>query len=602
MPARTIPAMLDAAVREFPRPDCLAYREGDGPYTQLSSERVRERVRDLALGLRALGVQAGDRVAILSENRHEWALADLAALACGASTVPIYATLLAPAVEFILRDCEPSVIFLSTPEQAAKFGAIRAAVPATRHVVTFDDTDLAGALPFRAVEADGRAASGGRPADDPSFWGAGQAADVCSIIYTSGTTGDPKGVVLTHANFLGNIENVLKVIGFGPADTCLSFLPLSHVLERMAGYYAMLSRGVGIYYARRFDTLGEDLAVARPSIMISVPRLYEKIHGAAATTATAAGFPKRQIFFWARRVAIRWAEADIDGPPAGPGLRLAHAVADRLVYAKIRAKLGGRIRLMISGGAPLNARVIKFFHGAGARILEGYGLTETSPVLTANTVEATRFGSVGRPIPETGIRIAADGEILCRGPQVMQGYYRQDEATRAVLDADGWLATGDIGHLDDDGYLFITDRKKELIVTAGGKNIAPQPLENSLTADKYVAQAVVIGDRRPYLSALIVPDYAMLRRYADARDLDAPGPAELIAHPRVQRLFQRIVDGINAEHPGFAQIKKFTLLPREFTLADGELTPTLKIKRFEVGRAWRAQIDAMYPVEAHHDD
>jgi long-chain acyl-CoA synthetase len=602
MPARTIPAMFHATVRDFPRPDCLAYREGDGPYVPLASALVRERVRDLSLGLRGLGVAPGDRVAILSENRYEWALADLAALTCGACTVPIYATLLAPAVEFILRDCEPTVIFLSGGEQTAKFAAIRGNLPATRHAITFDDSDLAGARTLREIEAAGRAAAGGRSADDDAFWSVGEAADVCSIIYTSGTTGDPKGVVLTHGNFLGNIENVLKIIAFGPADTCLSFLPLSHVLERMAGYYAMLSRGVGIYYARRFDTIAEDLAVARPTLMISVPRLYEKIHGAAATTATAGGFPKRQIFFWARRVAIRWAEADIDGPPAGLGLRLAHAVADRLVFAKLRAKLGGRVRLMISGGAPLNARVIKFFHGAGARILEGYGLTETSPVLTANAPGAIRFGSVGRPIPDTEIRIAEDGEILCRGPQVMLGYYNQEEATRAVLDQDGWLATGDIGHLDAEGFLFITDRKKELIVTAGGKNIAPQPLENSLAADKYIVQAVVIGDRRPFLSALIVPDFATLRRYAATRDLHVQDPAELIAHPRIQRLYQRIVDGINAEHPGFAQIKKFTLLPRELTLADGELTPTLKTKRFEVGRAWRAQIDAMYPVEAHHDD
>jgi len=333
-----------------------------------------------------------------------------------------------------------------------------------------------------------------------------------------------------------------------------------------------------------------------------VPRLYEKIHGGAATAATAAGFPKRQIFFWARRVAIRKAEADVDGPPAGPGLKLAHAVADRLVYRKLRARLGGRVRLMVSGGAPLNARVIKFFHGAGATILEGYGLTETSPVLSANVIGAIRFGSVGKPIPETEIRIADDGEILCRGPQVMKGYYRNEAATAQVLDSDGWLSTGDIGRIDADGYVYITDRKKELIVTAGGKNIAPQPLEGSLAADKYIAQAVVIGDRRPYLSALIAPDFVNLQRYAAARELGVAAPAELVAHPRVQRLYQRIVDGFNEHQPGFSQIKRFTLLTREFTLADGELTPTLKIKRNEIGRAYKTAIDAMYPVEAHHED
>ncbi|MBK8165876.1 MAG: long-chain fatty acid--CoA ligase [bacterium] len=601
MSVGTIPALLWSAVTERPRPDCLAYREGDGPYVRLSSDRVLERVRDLSLGLRALGVGPGDRVAILSENRYEWALADLAALACGAVTVPIYATLLAPAIQYILADCGPVAIFLSTPEQAAKFATIRGNLPTIRHAIAFDAVELPGALPLARVEESGGAAAT-VPAADPAYWTGGDTNGICSIIYTSGTTGNPKGVVLTHRNFVSNIVNVAKVIEFYPTDSCLSFLPLSHVLERMAGYYSMLHFGVGIYYARRFDTIAEDLAVARPTIMISVPRLYEKIHGGAATTATAAGFPKRQIFFWARRVAIRKAEADVDGPRASLGLRLSHAVADRLVYSKLRAKLGGRIRIMVSGGAPLNARVIKFFHGAGALILEGYGLTETSPVLSANLASAMRFGSVGKPIPETEIRIAGDGEILCRGPQVMKGYYRNDAATAEVLDADGWLATGDIGHVDADGYVFITDRKKELIVTSGGKNIAPQPMEGSLAADKYIAQAVVIGDRRPYLSALIVPDFANLKRYAETRELGVDTQAGLVQHPRVQRLYQRIIDSLNEHQPSFGQIKRFTLLPREFTLADGELTPTLKVKRFEIGRAYKAAIDAMYPVEAHHED
>lgn len=597
MTVRTIPELLWAAVRERPRPDCLAYREGNGPYVPVSSSEVLARVYDLSLGLRALGIGPGDRVAILSENRYEWALADLAALACGAITVPIYPTLLAPAVEYILADCEPVAIFLSSPEQAAKVATVLGKLPSLRHAITFDETALAGAVPLRRLEEAGRTAAVGT-ADDAAYWTGGDPHGVCSIIYTSGTTGNPKGVVLTHDNFVSNIVNVTKIVYFGPEDICLSFLPLSHVLERMAGYYSMLYRGVAIYYARRFDTIGEDLALARPTMMISVPRLYEKIHGGAANAAAAAGFPKRQIFFWARRVAIRWAEATVDGPAPGLRLRLAHVVADRLVFIKLRAKLGGRVRLMVSGGAPLNARVIKFFNGAGALILEGYGLTETSPVLTCNKVGAIRFGSVGRVIPETEVRIAGDGEIMCRGPQVMRGYYKNETATREVLDGDGWLATGDIGHLDADGYLFITDRKKELIVTAGGKNIAPQPLENSLVADKYIAQTVVIGDRRSYLTALIVPDFANLKRYAEHRQLGVETPAELVAHPRVQRLFQRIVDSINTDLPGFSQIRKFTLLPREFTLADDELTPTLKLKRFEIGRKYRGVIDGMYPVEA----
>ena len=598
MSIRTIPELLWEAARERPRPDCLAYRVGTGPYVPLSSATVLERVRNLGLGLRSLGIGTGDRVAILSENRYEWALADLGALACGAVTVPVYATLLTPAIRYILAESEPSAIFVSTPEQAEKVAAVLSDVPTLRHVIAFEETTQPGAISLQRLEEAGRSAAGEVPATDARYWTGGDPNGVCSIIYTSGTTGNPKGVMLTHENFVSNIVNITKVVDFGPGDVCLSFLPLSHVLERMAGYYSMLYRGVGIYYARRFDTLSEDLAVAKPTMMISVPRLYEKIHGAAANTAAAAGFPKRQIFFWARRVAIRKAEADIDGPPAGLRLKLAHAVADRLVYGKLRARLGGRVRLMVSGGAPLNARIIKFFYGAGAMILEGYGLTETSPVVTCNLVGGIRFGSVGRALLQTEVKIAEDGEILCRGPQVMRGYYRNEAATREVLDGDQWFATGDIGHLDDDGFLFITDRKKELIVTAGGKNIAPQPLENSLLADKYVTQSVVIGDRRPYLSVLIVPDFANLRHYAETRSLGAETPAALVSHPRVQRLFQRIVDGINADQPGFGQIKRFALLEREFTLADGELTPTLKIKRFEIARRYRDVIDGLYPRES----
>ncbi len=596
MSIQTIPELFLAAVREHPRPDCFAYRDESGQYVDVSSEEAMRRVKALRLGLRSLGIQSGDRVAILSENRLEWALSDLAGQCAGGITVPIYPTLLDDTIEYILNDCQPAVIFVSTQDQAQKVHNLRERLPFLKDVITYDRTTLPEMMTFEKLMQIGQNLVDDNPPAPGDECLPVEKDSPCSIIYTSGTTGNPKGVVLSHWNFVSNVINVRDLMDFKTDDRCLSFLPLSHVLERMAGFYSMLHCGVGIAYAARMDSVPEDVMDVKPTIMISVPRLYEKIYAKSAALATAAGFPKKNIFFWARDVGIRCAEMETAGEKPGGMLAFQRGLADKLVFSKLRAKLGGRIRFMVSGGAPLNAKINKFFYASGMTVLEGYGLTETSPVLSCNVFGAIRFGSVGKALPGTEIKIAEDGEILCRGPQVMIGYFNNEAATSEMLAADGWLATGDIGHLDDDGYLFITDRKKDLIVTAGGKNIAPQPIENAFGAHKNVAQMIVIGDRRQFLSSLIVPDFEVLRDFGANQGIGEVSDADLLKHPAVNTLFEGIMAEMNSSLAGFSQIRKFTLLEREFTLEDGELTPTMKVKRFAINKKYKDVIDAMYPA------
>ncbi len=596
MSIQTIPELFLASVREHPRPDCFSYRDESGQYVDVSSDEALRRVKALRFGLRSFGLQPGDRVAILSENRIEWALSDLAAQCGGGVVVPIYPTLLDETVEYILKDCEPTVIFVSTQEQAQKIHNIRERLPFLKDVISYDRTSLPDIMTFDKLKQIGQNLVDDNPPAPRDECVTVDKDSPCSIIYTSGTTGNPKGVVLSHWNFVSNVLHIRDIIDFSAKDRCLSFLPLSHVLERMAGYYSMLAGGVGIAYAERMDTVPADVADVKPTIMVSVPRLYEKIYAKSASMAMAAGFPKKNIFFWARDVGIRVAELETAGETVGGMLAFQRAIADKLVFGKLRSKLGGRIRFMVSGGAPLNAKIAKFFYGAGMVVLEGYGLTETSPVLACNNIGAIRFGSVGKVLPGTEIEIAEDGEIMCRGPQVMIGYFNNESATQEVLSSDGWLATGDIGHIDEDGYVFITDRKKDIIVTAGGKNIAPQPIENAFATNKNITQMVVIGDKRQFLSSLIVPDFEVLRGFAEAGGINEISDEDLLKHPAVLGLYEDILEQMNRDLPGFSQIRKFSLLPREFSLDEGELTPTMKVKRFAINKKYDTVISAMYPA------
>ena len=602
MAHQTIPDLFLDAVQNLPRPDCFSYRSGTGDYVNVSSEEALQQVQAVRFGLKSLGVKPTDKVAILSENRVEWVLSDLGSLFAGAVTVPIYPTLLTDTIEYILKDCQPVVIFVSNDEQAAKIHQIRGNLPFLRDVISFETTRLPEIMTFDKFKQIGK-----NLADDPALASECTSIQVpkespCSIIYTSGTTGNPKGVVLSHWNFVSNVQAIEKLIDFQRDDKALSFLPLSHVLERMAGYYTVISKGIGMAFAERMDTVPRDIVDVSPTLIISVPRLYEKIYAKSLSTAMSAGFPKNQIFFWARDVGMLCAQMETSNQTVGPWLSFKKFLADRIVFSKLRAKLGGRIRFMVSGGAPLAVKINQFFYAAGLRIYEGYGLTETSPVLSCNCPGSIKFGSVGRPVPGTEIRIAPDGEILARGPQVMIGYFNNDAATREAIDPEGWFATGDIGHLDEEGFLFITDRKKDIIVTAGGKNIAPQPIENRFTVDKSIAQMVVIGDRMPFLSALIVPDFETLFKYAADHGIIAENPEELIQKPEILALFDQLLVKMNRDEPGFNQIKKCALLAREFTLEAGELTPTMKVKRFVIARKYRDVIATMYPQDVTGDD
>ncbi len=602
MSVQTLSELFLAAVHNTPRPDLFSYRDQTGQYTDVSSEETLRRVRALKYGMRSLGLKEGDKVAILSENRLEWALCDLASLCGGMVSVPVYSTLMSHTVEYILKDCEPKIVFVSSEEQAAKIHSIRENLPFLEDVVAFDETNLPNILPFQKLLRIGQNLVDENPPTPREECVNVDKDSPCSIIYTSGTTGDPKGVVLSHWNFVSNVQAIQELFPIRPTDKTLSFLPLSHVLERMAGYYTMINAGAGIAFAERMDTVPVDIQDVKPTIIISVPRLYEKIYGKTNALAMAGSPIKKNIFFWARNLGMECARRETEGKPINAWMSFQRALADKLVFSKLRAKLGGNIRFMVSGGAPLNSRINQFFYASKLFIFEGYGLTETSPVISCNCTGKLRFGSVGTILSCCDVRIAEDGEIQIKGPQVMLGYFNNQAATDEIMDADGWLATGDIGHIDEDGYLFITDRKKDIIVTAGGKNIAPQPIENLLRSDKFVSQVVVIGDQRQFLTALIVPDMEVLEKWATTENISYAGYGELVATSEVHELFQSIIEKANKDLPGFNQVKKCSLLKNEFTLENGELTPTMKVKRFAIGKKYKDVISAMYPTPLAEDE
>ncbi len=592
MAPQTIPELWATAVREHPRPDCFASKDRHGHYVPLSSAEAWEQVEALRLALAEAGIGPGAKAAILSENRVEWALADLAVLGNGGVDVPIYPTLLPETIAFILNDCRPTVLFLSTPAQAEKIAAIRDQLPVIEHIYCFDPAPLRGAVTFAELLERGRCLRRERGGDPAPAGVAPQ--DLASIIYTSGTTGQPKGVMLSHGNFVSNVLAAAACVPLYTTDRCLSFLPLSHVLERMAGFYLMVHAGIGIAYAEAVDTVPQDMLAVRPTIVVSVPRLYEKIYARILGTALSGPKLRKHIFFWAKRQGERYGRHKRENRPIHWWARAKFHVADRIVFSKLRERTGGRLRFFVSGGAPLALDINEFFYAAGMVILEGYGLTESSPVLSVNTFEHMRLGSVGHPMVNTEIRIAEDGEILARGPQVMMGYYNRPDATREVLDAEGWLHTGDIGHIDEDGFVYITDRKKDLIVTSGGKNIAPQPIENEFKHNRYISQIVVIGDRRPYLACLLVPNFENLVKYANRRKIAFTDLSGLAKHPDVIAMYERQLERVNRTLPPFNQVRRCAVLEHDFTLESGELTPTMKVKRRVVQKKYGELIDALY--------
>jgi long-chain acyl-CoA synthetase len=565
-----------------------------GAWLGITHKQALERVQAISLGLRELGIKDGDKVGLISENRPEWALADYACLCTRATDVPIYPTLTPKQTEYILRDSESVATFCSTEAQVDKVLEVRAGLSGLKHIIAFDAgaAKRPGVISLSDLEAKGRAATARYP-DWRRDALAARPDDLATLIYTSGTTGDPKGVMLTHYNIWSNVQAVLQMIPIGGGDECLSMLPLSHSYERMVDY-TLFQAGVIINYAESFDTVAANLGEVKPTVVLSVPRLYEKVYARVLENALSGSAIKRTIFFWAKRVGEQWATHELAGLPVPKALAIKKKVADRLVFAKLQARTGGRIRFFVSGAAPLSADIAKFFFSAGLPVIEGYGLTESSPVLTLNPLDGIKLGTVGRAIPGVELKIASDGEILARGPNIMQGYYKLPDATRETVDGEGWLHTGDIGELDSDGYLKITDRKKELLKTAGGKYIAPQPIEGMVKRNKFVANAVLYGDRRKYPIILVVPNFDNLERWAKERSLSYASRAELIELADVQAKVEREVMSSLRDLAKFETPKKVVLLENDFTIESGELTPTLKVKRRVVEKRYKDQIDAAY--------
>lgn len=593
----TIPRMvLRNADRWAHQPAMMA--KWDGRYHSITWQRLAEQIKRYGRGLLALGITPGERVAIMAPNSPRWAYADLGAMACGGITVPVYHTESMDAIVHILADSGSRVIFVQSQRSAAELLRRRNKLPQMQQLVFLsEELELSGVLSLQEFLAAGEKIPAAQLENALRMT---RGDDLASLVYTSGTTGPPKGVMLSHTNILANIADAAALIDVGPADTCLSFLPLSHVFERIDGYYFMLRQGVTIAYAEGLEAVPVNLTEVSPTIVISVPRLYEKMFARIMERVLSGPWLRKQIFFGALKAGRMAARKKLAGASPGNALRLLLKVADHLVFAKLRERLGGRLRFFVSGGAPLSTDIAEFFLAAGIDIFEGYGLTESAGGIAVNTPDARRLGTVGRPFANIDVRIAEDGEILLRGAGIFQGYWQRPEDTAEAF-SDGWFKTGDTGTLDDEGYLKIIDRKKDIIITAGGENIAPQNLENLLKTDKYIANVMVYGDRKPYLTALVVPNLDNLETFAHEEHIDFLDHCDLVNHPRVLALIRERIDALQREMTSFQRIKRFTLLSQDF--AKEEITPTMKLKRKTISDHYQDILERMYAARDHgiHD-
>jgi long-chain acyl-CoA synthetase len=579
------------ACRAHRKPDRMMIKR-DGAWRSISTAEFETTVRRLSLGFQAIGLKPGDRVALLSENRPEWVMADFATLTAGGVTVPIYTSLLSDQIRYIIDDAGATIVVCSDRDLLRKVEAVRSALPSVKHIVLIEGEAPAGTLAFSDVLGRGKRLDETSPGSFERSAEAVRPGDLASIIYTSGTTGVAKGVMLSHGNFVSNIKSLVAVVDFRSTDTALSFLPLSHVLERTAAFI-FIHRGSTIAYAESIEAVAANLVEVRPHVVISVPRLFEKIYARVMDQVLAGSRLKRAIFVWALGTGKKYAAKVIAHEPVPKVLAVKRGLAQKLVFSKITARTGGRMRFFVCGGAPLSTDITEFFYALGLVILPGYGLTETSPVLTGSTFENYRFGTVGKAIPDVELRIAEDGEILARGPNVMMGYYKNEADTREVM-KDGWLHTGDIGRLDGDGFLIITDRKKDIIVTSGGKNIAPQPIESLIQMSPYVANAVVVGSTRKFISALIVPDFDKLESHARAKGIPFRDRAELCRRPELIDFLLGEVNRVTPDLASYERVKKIAVLDRDFEIGLGEVTPTLKVKRDIVEQKYADLIEALY--------
>jgi long-chain acyl-CoA synthetase len=578
--------------------DRTAYQyKKDGSYQSISFNEARDWVNKIAGGLAALGVAAGEKVALLSENRFEWAFADYAILTVRAINVPIYPSLIPHQVEYLIKDSESKVIICSDAKQLEKIEKVRSNCPTLEHVIVIDhDDSMKHCSSLSELMQKGAEYNDKNPDYISSEIAKIKPDDLITIIYTSGTTGEPKGVMLTHNNLISNIEGGLAALDVDENDVFLSFLPLCHVFERMVGHFLAAYISATIAYAESIDTVADNMGEIHPSVMASVPRLYEKIYARVLENVESGPGLKRKIFYWAIEVGREYVNKQMNHETVGSGLQFKRNLAYKLVFSKLAERVGGNLKFFASGGAPLSKEIGEFFAAAGLFIFEGYGLTETSPIITVNRPEKFRFGSVGQKLFNVEVKIAEDGEILTRGPHVMVGYFKKEADTKEVIDEDGWFYTGDIGHLDEDGMLTITDRKKNILVTSGGKNIAPQGIEGKLVTCKYIEQAMIIGDRRRYCTAVIVPAFEALEKVATEKGWTYEGNEGLAGLAEVRELIQKDVEGVNDNLSSFETVKDFVLAKQPFSIESGELTPSLKVKRKVVIEKFADEIENMYQV------
>lgn len=575
--------------------DLLKHKVND-KYTGISYVQFKEETDTFAFGLASLGVKREDKVAIISENRPEWVYTDMAVLALGAIDVPLYPSLTAASVEFILNNSESKCIVVSNKFQLNKILKIRDKCRSLKFIIILNESDLDTSVPelytFNQVQEMGIKYRNENPDLLKKSMDLVKENDICTIIYTSGTTGEPKGVILTHRNIMTNVTDALIAFPITKDDVFLSFLPLCHIFERMAGYYTAFASGAQICYAESIEKVASNLAEIKPTLMTSVPRLFERIYSRIMKNVESQSVKKQKIFFWAIETGRKYAQAK-RAKKVPVGLAVKQKLATKLVHKKLQARFGGNIRFFISGGAALARELGEFFESFGVIVIEGYGLTESSPVIAANRVDDYKFGTVGKPFAGVEVKIASDGEILAKGPNIMQGYYKNKKETDATL-KDGWLYTGDIGVFDAEGFLMITDRKKHLFKTSAGKYIAPTPIENTFLASKYIDQFVLIGDRRMFLSALIVPDFEAVKEYADSHKIPYSNDRDLAENEEIYKLLENDMKQFQKKLANYERVRKFILLDKPFTIESGEITPSMKIKRKVVEDNYKVLIENLY--------
>lgn len=585
--------MFDQTVQQFREQSALAHKPKGGTYQDITYSEFGDSVDAFSKGLKALEVEKNDRIAILSENRPEWAISDFGILKAGGVNVPMFSTLTAAQVGYILNDSGAKIICVSTKNQLDKVIEIRDGVETLEQIIIYDSSEEElpeGVIDFNEV------CERAKEVDELNIDVSEE--DIATIIYTSGTTGNPKGVMLTHTNFLSNYNACKSLIDVSNSDVLLSFLPLSHVFERLGGHYVPIFSGAKIAYAESTFTVAQNMQDVSPTVMLSVPRLYETMHDRVLRAVEAGSPLKQKIFHWGVSVGSAVSSAIQQGKKPSAILQLKQSIANKLVFAKLKTATGGRLRFFVSGGAALPQSIAEFFHAAGILILEGYGLTETSPVISMNYPDKWKFGTVGAPVPGIEVNIAEDGEILTRGPHVMKGYFNNEDATTEVIDKDGWFHTGDIGVIDEGGFIKITDRKKNIIVLSNGKNVAPQPLESQLVQSPYIDQIMLIGNERKNVAALIVPNFDALKTWAGENDVDASDISTLVTTREVQQLIQHEIRDRLTDFADFEQVRRFVLLEKEFSQEEDEMTPTLKLKRNVIMEKYIDMIEGMYPEEA----